>query len=353
MYFLHHLQVRQFKNHPSHEISFSPGLNAICGKNGAGKTNLLDAIHYLCLTKSYFNAIDTQNIRDEENYFTLQGDFEKDRLNYRIFCGVQRGSRKVLKCNDVPYERINEHIGILPLIMNTPDDAGIVTEGSEARRRLIDNTLSQTSPEYLNTLIRYNRLLEQRNAQLRMYVKNGTMDTALHSLYDEQLAPLNAALFGYRKAFMETIAGDFLHRYYAIADIKEPVSIRYRSEFFEMDYLSGALRSMKRDMALGYSTCGIHRDDIELQFHEQPAKKWASQGQQKTILLALRLAQLQYMFRHLGVKPILLLDDIFDKLDRHRSQALIDVLQSEITGQVIVTHTQSELVKEANCIELN
>lgn len=352
MYFLRHLQVRQFKNHTSSDIVFSPTLNAICGNNGVGKTNLLDAIHYLCLTKSYFNAVDTQNIQDGESYFTLQGDFEKNNTLLQIFCGVQKGARKVLKCNDVPYERINEHIGVLPLIINTPDDAGIVTEGSEARRRLIDSTLSQTDATYLNTLVKYNRLMEQRNAQLRMYVKTGSMDNALHALYDEQLAPLNLALFNFRKAFMDDMATDFLQQYHAIADTDEPVTIRYRSEFFETDYISGTTRSLKRDMALGYSTCGIHRDDIELQFHAQPAKKWASQGQQKTILLALRLAQLRYMHRHLNVKPILLLDDIFDKLDRHRSKALIDVLQSGIAGQVIVTHTQSELVKEAHCIEI-
>ncbi len=353
MLYIQDLHVVNFKNHSDKTVRFLPKLNAICGNNGTGKTNLLDAINYLCLTKSYFNTIDSQNIKENENYFTIDGDFIKRNQSEKIFCGFQEGSKKVLKYNMVPYEKLNAHIGFLPLIVNVPADAGIVTGGSLERRKFIDSTLSQTDSEYLASLIRYNKFIEQRNAQLKLFETNGTFDSGLLLLYDEQIAPLNNYIFKKRRDFFGAIDAIFLKFYTEIAGKDEPIKIAYQSEFSMHEYLTATARNYKRDMALGYSTSGIHRDDMELLFNAQPAKKWASQGQQKTLLLALRLAQLQYMELQLGIKPILLLDDIFDKLDTTRCKALIRLLNSESVGQVITTHTNHEIFEGENKIILS
>ncbi len=342
-----------FRNHESQTIQFLPKLNAICGNNGTGKTNLLDAINYLCLTKSYFNTIDSQNIREGENYFTIEGDFILNKNHDKVFCGFTEGGKKILKNNNIPYEKLNEHIGLLPLIVNAPADAAIITGGSAERRKFIDSTLSQTDPAYLAALIKFNKFIEQRNAQLKLFEKNNTFDPGLLQLYDEQIEPLNDYVHLKRKAFFKDIYPFFSVHYKMIAKIQEPVTISYQSEFLTGTYLYASVRNYKRDMVLGYSSSGVHRDDMELLFNKQPAKKWSSQGQQKTLLLALRLAQLQYMETQLGIKPILLLDDIFDKLDTHRCKALVELLNSDAVGQVITTHTNTEIFGEENKIILN
>ena len=353
MLYINNLQVINFKNHGDKAINFLPKLNAICGNNGTGKTNLLDAINYLCLTKSYFNTIDSQNIKEGENYFTIGGEFIKNNKAEKVFCGFRVEGKKILKNNNIPYEKNNEHIGLLPLIINAPADSAIVTGGSIERRKFIDSTLSQTDHIYLANLIKFNKFIEQRNAQLKLFEKTNSFDSSLLNLYDEQIAPLNEYVFNKRSAFFNDIYPLFINLYGEIANKAEPVKIIYRSEFFSEEYLKATTRNYKRDMILGYSTSGVHRDDMELLFNDQPAKKWASQGQQKTLLLALRLAQLQYMETQLGIKPILLLDDIFDKLDEHRSKALIKLLNSDLVGQVITTHTNSEIFGNENKIILN
>ncbi len=353
MLYINKLSVVNFKNHSEKEISFLPKLNAICGNNGTGKTNILDAIHYLGLTKSYFNTIDSLNIKEGEKYFTIEGEFIKNNLSEKVFCGIQEGGKKILKNNSVLYEKINEHIGHIPLIINAPSDSGIISGGSAERRKFIDSTLSQTDSLYLSSLIKYNKLIEQRNAQLKLFEKNNTFEAGLLATYDEQIAPLNSYVFNKRDAFFSVIYPLFLEHYFEIANKNEPVKIAYQTEFNSTDYLSLTTRNQKRDMALGYSTSGIHRDDMELLFNDQPAKKWASQGQQKTLLLALRLAQLQYIELQMGIKPILLLDDIFDKLDKDRSRALINLLNSDLVGQVITTHTDPEIFENEHKILLN
>jgi DNA replication and repair protein RecF len=351
--YINNLHVVNFKNHADKAINFLPKFNAICGNNGTGKTNLLDAINYLCLTKSYFNNIDSQNIREGENYFTIEGEFIKNNKTDKVFCGFQEGGKKILKNNNIPYEKNNEHIGLLPLIINAPADSAIITGGSLERRKFIDSTLSQTDAIYLASLIKYNKFIEQRNAQLKLFDKNNTFDSSLLLLYDEQIAPLNEYVFKKREAFFNAIYPLFLAHYTEIATKTEPVKIAYQTEFISYKYMTAASRNYKRDMVLGYTTSGVHRDDMELLFNAQPAKKWASQGQQKTLLLALRLAQLQYMEMQLGIKPILLLDDIFDKLDSSRCKALIKLLNSDLVGQVITTHTNSEIFANENKIILN
>jgi DNA replication and repair protein RecF len=353
VFYIRNLHVVNFKSHPERDIAFDTKLNAICGNNGTGKTNLLDAIHYLCLTKSHFNTIDTQNIREGEPYFTIGGTFHKNASTEKIFCGLSGTNKKVLKRNDVSYDKLNEHIGLLPIILNAPADSAIISGSSAERRKFIDSTLSQTDAVYLASLIKYNRFLEQRNAQLKLFEKTNTFDQGLLLLYDEQIAPLNNYIFEKRRTFFDSISQFFLEHCREIAAKEEPVSISYLSDFSARSYLDSAMSNYKRDLALGYTNSGIHRDDMELLFNEQAAKKWASQGQQKTLLLSLRLSQMQYMESQLGVKPVLLLDDIFDKLDHARSKALIELLESDLTGQVIITHTSDILFEDSHKIILN
>ena len=277
----------------------------------------------------------------------------KNENQGNMFCGFQEGGKKVLKYNQVPYEKPTEHIGLLPLIINTPADGSIVSGSSIERRKFIDSTLSQTDHDYLNALIRFNKFIEQRNAQLKLFEKNNLFDARLIVLYDEQMAPLNDYIHKKRKLFFAAIDPLFLQHYTNIATKSELVKMAYQSEFTSTEYLTIAARNYKRDMAYGYTTSGIHRDEMEFSFNNQPAKKWASQGQQKTVLLALRLAQLQYMEMQLGIKPILLLDDIFDKLDRHRCSALINLLNSDLVGQVITTHTNQDIFPHENKIILD
>ncbi len=352
MLYINKLHVVNFKSHQDKEITFLPKLNAICGNNGCGKTNLIDAINYLCLTKSYFNSIDVQNIKENENYFVLNGSFMRKANEEHIFFGYADGGKKVLKKNSIAYEKINEHIGLLPLITNAPSDAAIVTGGSIERRKFIDSTLSQTDAVYLVSLMKYNKMMEQRNAQLKLFEKNNTFDSSLLLLYDEQIAPLNKYVYDKRIHFFNAIYPLFLMNYVAIANKNEPINLIYNSEFKEVDYVIAASRNYRRDMALGYSTSGIHKDDMELLFNNQPAKKWASQGQQKTILLALRIAQLQYIEAEIKIKPILLLDDIFDRLDNTRCKSLIKLLKSDLVGQVITTHTSEEIFENEHKINL-
>ncbi len=352
MLYIQDLHVVNFKNHSDKRIRFLPKLNAICGNNGTGKTNLIDAINYLCLTRSYFNTNDTYNIKEQEQYFTIDGSFVKNQNTENYFCGFQEGGKKILKKNQVPYEKLSEHIGQLPLIMNAPADAALVTGGSSERRKFVDGTLAQTDNKYLAALLKYNKFVEQRNAQLKIFDKQNNFDAGLLQLFDEQMAPLNAYIYHARKAFFEEILPYFLQYYTEIANKEEPVNIRYLSEFSNQSYLQAAASNYRRDMALGYTTSGIHRDDMELLFNHQPVKKWASQGQQKTVLLALRLSQLRYIENQLGIKPILLLDDIFDKLDYHRCKALIKLLNGDQVGQVITTHTSTEIFEHENKIIL-
>jgi DNA replication and repair protein RecF len=350
---LRSLQVVNFKNHAAKKIDLDSKLNAFCGLNGTGKTNLLDAIYYLCLSKSYFTQVESQNIKEGENYFVLEGDFNKEEKQYHIFCGFQKGGKKVLKCNDIPYEKFNDHIGLLPVVISTPADSYIIAEGSDERRRLLDSTLSQTDHHYLESLIHYNKLMAQRNAQLKIFQKEYSLNKALLLAYDEQIAPLNASLFESRRKFVSAFTPYMAENYALIAAADEYVDIRYQTEFEAYHYLEAAERNYNRDMALGYSTSGIHRDDLEFIFKEHAAKKWASQGQQKTFILALRLAQLRYMKDQLGTIPILLLDDIFDKLDRLRSRRLVEILSGDLTGQVFLTHTGKNELSEAKIFELN
>jgi DNA replication and repair protein RecF len=339
--FLSKLHITNFKNHAEKELDLDTKLNSFCGLNGTGKTNLLDAIYYLCLTKSYFTQVETQNIKEGESYFVIEGDFIKNEKAIHIFCGYQKGAKKILKRDDIPYERLNDHIGLLPLVISTPADSYIIAEGSDERRRLMDSTLSQTSHEYLEALVKYNKLIAQRNAQLRIFQKENTFDESLMLAYDEQIAPLNAFIHSARREFVKAFTPYMAENYSLISNAQEPVDIHYMTADYH-DYLDSAKHNIKRDVALGYTSFGIHRDDLEFIFKEHAAKKWASQGQQKTFILALRLAQLRYMKDQLGVMPILLLDDIFDKLDQQRSARLIGLLNSDLTGQVIITHTDAK-----------
>jgi len=344
--FISHLDLQQFRNHSESHFKFSNSINCITGPNGSGKTNILDAIYYLCLGKSHFQSTDSLSIQTGHTFFTLKGIFNKgDEVN-EIFCGVKKGSKKVLKRNQVIYEKLSEHLGLLPVVITTPNDSELITGASEERRKYINASLIQVSTEYLQKLQLYNHLLEQRNAQLRNFDNNRTENLSVLTIWDKQMQPLAQYIYEQRKNLCIELMGYFDIYYKMLAPEEEQVELKYQSQLEETNYLDGVKQALKKDLALEYSCFGIHRDDLLLFMDDKAVKKFSSQGQQKSFLLALRFAQFKYLKEKTGITPILLLDDIFDKLDDKRSSNLVSILQTTDFGQVIITHTSEHRLKK-------
>lgn len=338
---LEHLHLHHFKNHVGSDLTFGKQVNCLLGDNGSGKTNVLDAVHYLCHTKSYFNPIDAQNIAHGESTMLIQGEFIRKDQKERVSCGVERGVKKVFRRNDKAYERLADHVGRFPAVMIAPDDAQLIQEGSEVRRRWIDSVISQFDREYLNQLLAYNKALNQRNTLLRFFGENRKWDSEALEPWDAQLVPLAVALRAKRLEFIERFSPAFLSTYQAITHGAETVGIRYLTEVGETEVaLQGQFQmSQSDDRRLRRTTVGIHKDDLEFDLGEHPLRRFGSQGQQKSFLIALRLTQLTYIEEATGVKPILLLDDIFDKIDEKRVQALMNWVTAGEFGQVFITDT--------------
>lgn len=341
---LQKLSLLNFKNYSEAELQFS-SVNAFTGDNGAGKTNLLDAIHYLSLCKSYFNPVDSQQIKQGEDFFMVQGVFDKDKNNEVISCGLKRNQKKQFKRNKKEYGRLADHIGLFPLVMISPNDVSIIIEGSEERRRFIDNVISQTDNLYLDELIGYNRNLLNRNALLRQISIKGTYDPALCEIYDEQLVISGNKIFSKRKAFMESFTEIFNRHYQYISDFSEQVGLVYESRLLQDDFSALLRQSLERDRILERTTMGIHKDDLIFTIHGLPLKKFGSQGQQKSFLIALKLAQYTFLYQKNGFEPILLLDDIFDKLDEKRTHKLMKMVSDKDFGQIFITDTSRHRIK--------
>ncbi|MBS1530487.1 MAG: DNA replication/repair protein RecF [Bacteroidetes bacterium] len=342
--YLQHLSVINFKNYASAGLDLSEGVNVFTGDNGAGKTNLLDAVHYLSLCKSYFNPIDSQQIKQDTDFFVVNGLFIRDGKQESVSCGVKRNQKKQFKRNKKDYQRLADHIGLFPLVMVSPYDISIIIEGSEERRKFIDNVISQTDNHYLDELITYNKVLINRNALLKQIADTGRYDPELLAVFDEQLIASGSRIFEKRKAFMESFAEIFNGHYQFLSEDAEHVDLVYESQLLQDDFASLLKKSTEKDRALERTTSGIHRDELQFSIHGMPMKKFGSQGQQKSFLIALKLAQYTYLYRQKGFKPLLLLDDIFDKLDDKRVTKLMQMVSNHDFGQVFITDTSKDKV---------
>ncbi len=349
--FLRRLKLMQFKNYLQKEFAFGESFNCLSGGNGMGKTNVLEAICYLCLTKSCQGLQDKQLVLHGKDFFRIEGNFVRERISeegqeLEVVAKVVPGKRKELSLNGLPYARLAEHVGCIPLVLIAPDDNLLVMEGSEMRRRFLDLSLSQTDHAYLYELMRYNKLLKQRNAGLKQLAEQGHFDAALIQTYDRQLAPLGDLLFAKRRKFVEEFLPHFLFYHGLITGGGEEVSCVYRSPL-ERGTMADLLgQQLERDRLLQRTTAGIHRDDLLFSLSGKPLKKFGSQGQMKSFVLALKLAQYRLLFEQKGVKPLLLLDDLFDKLDVGRVLNLLQLLGEEPFGQVFITHTESEVLED-------
>jgi len=338
---LKQLAVLQFRNYSEATLHFTPGVNAFTGHNGAGKTNLLDAIHYLSLCKSYFNPIDSQQIRQGADWFMVQGEFDRDGICDSVSCTVKRNQKKQFRKNKKEYTRLADHIGQFPLVMISPNDAAIVIDGSEERRRFVDNVISQTDIQYLDGLIAYNRCLDQRNSLLKQADKAG-LDYGVLEVLDSQLVALGTPIYEKRRAFLADFIPEFDRYYRYLTDSVEQVTLTYESQLAGGSFADLLAQRFDRDRLLERTTVGIHKDDLLFSIHGgMPLKKFGSQGQQKSFVIALKLAQYRFLLQKKGFKPLLLLDDIFDKLDEARTHKLMQLVSGDDFGQIFLTDTDA------------
>lgn len=340
--YLKNLSLLNFKNYAEVNIDFSEGANFFTGNNGEGKTNLLDAIHYLSLCKSYFNPVDSQNIKRDTEFLMVQGDFDKDDKADSISCGIKRGQKKQFKKNKKEYPRLAEHIGQYPAVMISPSDISLILDGSEVRRKFVDSVISQYSKSYLDDLIAYNRVLSQRNSLLKYFQKGARFDQTQVDVWNEQLVPLGEKIFEERDKFLKEFVQRFQEHYNFISQEKESVELVYQSQLSSGSFMELLNESIQKDRALTYTTVGIHKDDLEFKLNDFPVKKFGSQGQQKSYLIALKLAQFEFIKGVKGIKPLLLLDDVFDKLDDTRVQKMMELISQEHFGQIFITDTNQD-----------
>lgn len=339
---LENIKASNFKNYEDVELEFSEQINCFVGENGSGKTNLLDAIHYLSLTKSAFNAIDLQSVRHDCDFFMIKGDFTLNGNKETILCNFRNGQKKVVKRNGKPYDKLSEHIGSFPTVIIAPDDQAIIREGGEVRRRFFDGLLSQIDRDYLENLIRYHRALRQRNALLKIFAERNYLDADLLEPYDRELASTGATIYASRKTFAAAFLPTLNRVYTEISGGREETGMNYISDL-ENDHFNARFRSeLQKDLAMQRTAAGIHRDDFEFLIDGFPLKKYGSQGQQKSFVVALKLAQFDALKAKKGFKPILLMDDIFDKLDDARIGALMEMVAGKAFGQLFVTDARPE-----------
>jgi DNA replication and repair protein RecF len=338
---LSRIELTNFKNYGEVSLDFSPGFNCFTGNNGVGKTNILDAVHYLSMTKSFFNTSDALSIKHGEDYFILKGWFVKDEETDELFCAFQKQKQKVLKLNGKEYQRISDHVGRYPVVMLSPADSTLITGGSEERRRFLTMIISQYDPVYLEAHMRYNRVLMQRNRILR---EGGPDAAGMLEIYDDQMAVEAEVIYNARMAVTEELVPLFTSYYEKISARAEKVSMRYRSHLGRGDYRKQLIESRERDRMLQYTTLGIHRDDLSFEIDGHSARTTASQGQQKSFIVALKLAKYGLISRRNGFSPALLLDDIFDKFDNNRVEEIIRLAGSGEFGQVFITDTQQDRI---------
>ncbi len=343
--FLQKLSIVNFKNYQQADIEFSPKLNCFIGKNGVGKTNIFDAIYYLCLCKSYFNIIDSQNIKYNEELSVIQGDFIMNGTKEAIYCGMQRNKRKIFKRNKKEYNRLSDHIGLLPVVMISPADSNLITGGSEERRKFINGVIVQFDKNYLEDLIKYNRLISQRNKLLKDMAVSGSYPDETLAVYDEQIVPIGERIYEKRVTFAEKLVPIFQKYYDFISLGKEKVELIYQSQLAEGDFAGQLAHSGEKDRLLQFTTIGVHKDDLILNLQGINIKRSGSQGQQKTYLVALKLAKFDFIKEINKIRPILLLDDVFDKFDESRVKQIIKLVSDDNFGQIFISHTSGERMR--------
>jgi DNA replication and repair protein RecF len=339
--FLKKLSLTNFKNYTEAAVDFSAKINCFIGNNGEGKTNLLDAIHYLSFCKSFFNSIDYQNIRHGTDFFAIHGTYSRNGDTPETISCIQKlNQKKIFKQNTKEYDRLSDHIGLYPLVMISPYDSDLINDGSEVRRRYIDSVMSQFDKVYLNELINYNKVLAQRNALLKYFGETQTFSQESLDIWNQKMVSLGISIFETRRKFIAEFMPVFSHYYELISDGREKVSITYESQLLQGDFYQLLQQAGEKDRYARYSTVGVHKDDLIFEIDGYPVKKYGSQGQQKTFVVAIKLAQFEYTRNLKGYNPLLLFDDIFDKLDDNRVEQLIKLVSADSFGQVFITDTQ-------------
>tara|TARA_B100001741_G_scaffold313382_1_gene319359 strand:+ start:1036 stop:2115 length:1080 start_codon:yes stop_codon:yes gene_type:complete len=341
------ISLTNYKNFPSISFTFNSSINCFVGNNGKGKSNILDSIYHLAFGKSFFNTITTQNIMFNKTFFVIEGEFEINSRKEKITCSYKKGQKKILKRNNTIYEKFSDHIGLIPLVLISPDDIDLINDGSVLRRKFIDGILGQIFPEYLRNLIDYNKILAQRNSLLKYFASNQTFDKNAIKIYNLQLIKTGIPLHQFRTNFIKSFSPLFLKRYQAISKEKEIVELNYKSSLNQNSFEELLENSINKDRAFQFTTEGIHKDDIELLIHGKTIKKFGSQGQKKTYLISLKIAQFDYLRKEKGISPIVLLDDIFDKLDQKRVTNLLKLMIDQNFGQIFLTDTHKKRTLEA------
>ena len=337
---LNRITILNYKNLEQVELSFSPKLNCLFGRNGMGKTNLLDALYFLSFCKSAGNPVDSQNIRHEADFFMIQGFYEEENGELEeIYCGMKRRQKKQFKRNKKEYSRLADHIGFIPLVMVSPADQELILGGSEERRRFMDVVISQFDKAYLEALIRYNKALAQRNVLLKSDLP---VDEELFSVWEEMMAQAGEVVFAKREAFIREFTPIFQDFYAYISQEHEAVTLTYESHARDTSLYEVIRQSRQRDQIMGFSLKGIHKDELVMQLGGYPLRREGSQGQNKTYLVALKLAQFDFLKRMGRTTPLLLLDDIFDKLDAHRVEQIVKLVAGKRFGQIFISDTNRE-----------
>ena len=341
---LKELSVVNFKNFKGIEVALNPKINCFVGNNGQGKTTLLDAIYYLSFCKSFLNSIDTQNVNMEESFFVLQGEYEREEKIERVYCGLKKGQKKVFKRNKKEYEKLADHIGMFPLVIISPSDSNLITIGSDLRRKFLDGIISQFDHPYLETLLIYNKAITQRNALLKYFSRQRTFNQDQLDVWDDQVVKYGIVLYEKRKQLIEQLTPVFQRYYQQISGGKEQVELVYQSQLENGDFAGQLKQAYKEDSRRLFSTVGIHKDDLVFKLSGGQIKKFGSQGQQKSYLIALKLAQLEFLKSTVGINPILLLDDVFDKLDEERVSHILEMVNGNQFGQIFISDTHPKRI---------
>ncbi|MEO6685682.1 MAG: DNA replication and repair protein RecF [Dyadobacter sp.] len=339
---LEKLHLTYFKSYEERGFAFGERVNCLVGENGSGKTNLLDAIYFLTLTKSAFHNQDALGIRHGQDFFILDGIFNDSEKNIQITCSFQRGQRKIFMADKKNYDRLSDHIGLFPLVLIAPNDTDLIRDGSEERRRFFDGVLAQATPEYLNDFLQYNKILTQRNGLLKLFAERNYLDEDLLDTYNEPLIILAIRIYQHRRTFMDRFLPLFRKYYQFLSSGKEQVDVIYESEVASEDFAQEFRKNRSRDLHAQRTGKGVHKDEYVFEIDNITLKKFGSQGQQKSFVIALKLAQFELLKIEKEKTPILLLDDIFDKLDDRRINKLIELIDDGFLGQVFITDARPE-----------